>query len=112
MSKYGNGFSIKEVIIAEVKNTENLLAKSNLTQADKTEILDSLKEMAYQWCEANSAACVMEYCISKILSKEDYERVSKAIIENMLIEKNTAKTYPFDDEGDLIDIDEDSNECE
>ena len=101
MSKYGNGVSIKDVIINEVTETEKLLKNSDLPEEEQVEIINSLKEMAYQWCKANALSCALEDIVKNIRKElngnEESDDLTWAIIIGKITDQKMKETYPFMD---------------
>ena len=95
MSKYGSAVSMKDAITMEVAEVEEILSRSNLQDEEKEAIVDSLKEMAYQWCSSNAHACAFESAVKSMLSEEDYQNLAWAVIHGGMQEKKMAETYPF-----------------
>ncbi len=95
MGKYASGTSMKTVIKNEVKEVAGILKKSNLSKADQNAVLDALKEMAYQWCNANASACAMEQAVHEIFGDDKYAAVAKTTITNGVREDVMRKTWPY-----------------
>ena len=95
MGKYGSAVSMKDVIEMEVSEVTDILSRSKLTEEECTDIIDSLKEMAYQWCSSNAHACAFESAVKSMLSEEDYQNLAWAVIHGGMQEKKMAETYPF-----------------
>lgn len=94
MSKYGNSVSMRTVIESEVNEVNGILEKSSLSKKQKEQVVDAMKEMAYQWCCANASACALENAIREICPKE-MERIMFASIRSGFIERKKAETYPY-----------------
>lgn len=95
MSKYGPGVSMKSIIVSECKEVEELLDRSDMFPEDKAQVLDAMKEMAYQWCSANATACAMEDVAKSMLSEEQYATFQKKVMEGLSVGKKMQETFPF-----------------
>lgn len=95
MGKYGNGVSIKDAIKMGVERTIDILDRSNLSDEDKSEIVDIVKELAYQWCSTNAFACALEEVATANMSTEEFVRFGKFVMESPTIHKRMMETYPF-----------------
>lgn len=67
MGKYGNGVSMRTVIIAELEEIKRAIDRSDVADEDAKVIKDAFLEMAYQWCSSNAAFCAFDAML-----KEDY----------------------------------------
>ena len=95
MGKYGNGVSMKDAIKMDVERTIEILDRSNLSDEDKSEIVDTVKELAYQWCYTNAFACALEEVATANMSKEEFAKFGKFVMESPTIYKRMMETYPF-----------------
>lgn len=95
MSKYGPGVSMKTVITEEVRSVQEILDKSNLSNEEKKAVIDSVKEMAYQWCQANAGACAIEEAAEKILTPVKWQEITLAAMTGSMSAIKMAETYPF-----------------
>jgi len=94
MSKYGSGVSMRTVIESEVREAEQILKESGLSEDGKEQIIDMLKEMAYQWCAANASACSFEGAV-KEKYPDEFKILLSESIRSGIKEQKIAETYPF-----------------
>ena len=73
---------MKSAIEMEVEEVTEILNKYQLSQEDKEAVLNALKEMAYQWCQSNAGACLMEELVQERLTQEQYTELVKAYIHD------------------------------
>lgn len=95
MGKYASGTSMKTVIESEVNEVTAILDKSNLTQEDKSAVINALKEMAYQWCSSNATACAVENAVTEAFGKDGLAVVSALSMRNGTREVKLLQTYPY-----------------
>lgn len=95
MGKHGPGASMKGVILQECKTAENLLKKSNLTKDEQKEIMDIIKEMAYEWCSANAGACAIEEAARKLLGPEKSPELFQEFLKSGVKQRKMYETFPF-----------------
>ena len=96
MSKYGNGIGMKKVISAEVEHVRDILSQNTLSDKDREDVMDILKEFAYQWCSSNAAACAIESAYRKLCpSDEDMHALCSEIMSSGVRDQVFDKTYPF-----------------
>ena len=95
MGKYGNGVSMKDAIKMDVERTIEILDRSNLSDEDKSEIVDTVKELAYQWCYTNAFACAIEEIATEGMSQAEYFEFGKKVMKSPTIQKKMAATFPF-----------------
>lgn len=95
MGKYGNGVSMKDAIKMDVERTIEILDRSNLSDEEKSEIVDTVKEQAYQWCHSNAFACAIEEIATDGMLSEQYAEFGKKVMKSPTIQKKMAETFPF-----------------
>ena len=96
MSKYGPGVSMKTVITEEVAAVQNILNRSNLSEEDKKSVIDTVKEMAYQWCMANANACAIEDAAKDVLPDPvTWQTIALTTMNKGVAAIKMAETYPF-----------------
>ena len=95
MGKYGNGVSMKDAIKMDVERTIEILDRSNLSDEDKSGIVDTVKELAYQWCYTNAFACAIEEIATEGMSQVEYFEFGKKVMKSPTIQKKMAETFPF-----------------
>ena len=95
MSKYGSGVSMSDTITAETQHVEEILDRNGVGGEDKEAVLDALKEMAFQWCNANAFSCAMETALKKLCPDISSQDFMQAILENGVINQKMAETFPF-----------------
>lgn len=93
MGKYGNGVSMKTVIETEVADAEMLL--QDQPEEVREEILNIIKEMAYQWCHSNAFACAMEQIISADMSESEFVQFGQKIMNSPVVMDKMQETFPF-----------------
>lgn len=96
MGKYGSGVSMKTVIELEVREVEGILDYYKLPQEEKAQVIDALKEMAYQWCSSNATACALEDAVMKFCNDETAQNVLREAVAGGVREHQFAATYPFE----------------
>ena len=96
MGKYASGTSMKTIILSEISETENILNKSNLSEEDKEYVLDSFKEIVYQWCASNTTARAVEEATAKLYGDKSLIEIFKETVNSGVREKVFEETYPFD----------------
>lgn len=102
MGKYGNGLAIADHIRLDRKEIRTVLDRNGIEGEDRKAIVDAFEEAAYQWCSANSYACVLEETIKKIFEKnpDKQEPILTAILIGKLAGIKLKETYPAPEEGD------------
>ena len=98
MGKYGSGVSMKAVIAMEVESVSDILARSGLSDEERQDILDTVKEMAYQWCSSNATSCAMESAAQKILTSEQFNAWNSTVVHDDMGVRDTKmkETWPFE----------------
>jgi hypothetical protein len=96
MGKYGSGAAMKEVIRVEFERVENILNTVEIPEKEKQDILDIVKEFAYQWCSSNAAACAIESAYKRLHpNDEDMHSLCQEVLSNGIREQVFNTTYPF-----------------
>lgn len=106
MSKYGSGVSMKSAIQMEIDEIKSILHPYDIDKDDLREVLDIVKEMAYQWCTSNAAGRAIDEWMKDNVSEDEYNKFVTLLIPNgrhmdkyyETYEKVIQETYPFDDE--------------
>lgn len=106
MSKYGSGVSMKSAIQMEIDEIKSILHPYDIDKDDLSEVLNIVKEMAYQWCTSNAAGRTVDEWMKDNVSEEQYNKYVTLLIPNgrhmnkyyETYEKVIQETYPFDDE--------------
>ena len=96
MGKHGPCASIREIIEHEVKAVEEILARSSLNKDDQKEVLDILKEMAYQWCSSNAGACAIEDAALRLLGPERSHELFQEFLKSGMKQDKMRETFPFE----------------
>lgn len=58
-------------------------------------IVDTVKELAYQWCYTNAFACAIEEIATDGMLSEQYAEFGKKVMKSPTIQKKMAETFPF-----------------
>lgn len=87
---------MKTVIELEVEEVEGILDNNNLPEEEKAQVIDALKEMAYQWCSSNAIACALEDAVMKFCNDETAKNVLREAVVGRAREEKFVATYPFD----------------
>ena len=87
---------MKTVIELEVREVEGILDYYNLPEEEKAQVIDALKEMAYQWCSSNATACALEDAVMKFCNDETAKNVLREAVAGRAREEKFVATYPFD----------------
>ena len=87
---------MKTVIELEVGEVEGILDNNNLSEEEKAQVIDALKEMAYQWCSSNAVACALEDAVMKFCNDETAQNVLREAVTGGVREHQFAATYPFE----------------
>lgn len=95
MGKYGNGVSMKTAIEAEVADAEMLL--QDQPEEVREEILDIIKEMAFQWCQSNALLCVLENIAREVIDEYEQQKFRSVFIRRYYeeVQDKISETYPF-----------------
>ena len=98
MGKYGSAVSMKDVIEMEVAEVTDILSRSKLTEEERTDIIDSLKEMAYQWCSSNATACAMEQSAKQFMTDVQFHEWTSSVVQDKsgIRQRKMHETYPFE----------------
>lgn len=83
--------SMKEAMRMDMEEVKAALDRTNITDEDRKTVIDTLKEVFYQWAQSNASACVME---DYIREHADYKEFMKHFIHHGEMEKKIAETYP------------------
>lgn len=103
MGKYGSWVGMKSVIEMEVDEIKSILHPYNINQKDMRDVLDIVKNMAFEWCRANASARAGEEWAKDHLSEEAYNNYLKLLIPTSLdnyqdtYKKMLGETYPWYD---------------
>lgn len=95
MGKYGNGVLMKDAIKMDVEQVIDILDRSNLSDEDKSEIVDTVEELAYQWCHSNAFACAMEQIISADMSESEFVQFGQKVMNSPVVMDKMQETFPF-----------------
>lgn len=87
---------MKTVIELEVEEVEGILDNNNLPEEEKAQVIDALKEMAYQWCSSNATACALEDAVMKFCNDETAQNVLREAVAGGVREERFVATYPFE----------------
>ena len=97
MSKYGSGVSMKSHLSSELKEAQQILNKSNLSEEDKESVLSTIREIAYQWCTSNASACAIEELWKEKFPKE-YEEMMQTFLKSntfhRVYQQKLQETFP------------------
>lgn len=112
MGKYGSDVSMISMMLMEMMEIEGILSLSNLSEKDKQGIKDAYKEICYQWCQTNAAACMTEEDITQMLNSENCLKFQNMLLKLLLgfFVQKMKETYPWGGDEDLDDLLEDNED--
>lgn len=101
MSKYGNGVSMKSVMVMEMNEVNEALSRATIAPEDRKIVTDALKEAFYQWASSNASFCAFEEAVQARVPQEEYANIVKATIHSGRHIEKLTETYPdWEDEDE------------
>lgn len=97
MAKYGNGISIKLMLEMELNEIAEILCKYNVSDEDGDKVIDAYKELAFQFCTINAAACSTEEILKEYVTEPEGFRKYLAMEDYR--QQKMKETYPWIDDA-------------
>lgn len=105
MGKYGNGMSLKSMLLYEWEEIDKILKKYNVSAEDYNAIKDNYQDKCYQLCHINASACYFEDMFKQLVDEDVYRKFTLLYIQNFAGYKmeKMMQTFPWygDDDSDI-----------